>query len=41
MEAMKMEHTISAPADGIVDRLPYRVGDQVAEGAPLVGFAPQ
>jgi 3-methylcrotonyl-CoA carboxylase alpha subunit len=41
MEAMKMEHTISAPADGVVDRLPYRVGDQVAEGAPLVGFAPQ
>ncbi|MCZ8108289.1 MAG: 3-methylcrotonyl-CoA carboxylase, partial [Burkholderiales bacterium] len=39
MEAMKMEHTIAAPADGIVERLLYRVGDQVAEGAPLVGFA--
>jgi 3-methylcrotonyl-CoA carboxylase alpha subunit len=39
MEAMKMEHTIAAPADGVVERLLYRVGDQVAEGAPLVGFA--
>jgi 3-methylcrotonyl-CoA carboxylase alpha subunit len=39
MEAMKMEHTITAPGDGIVERLLYRVGDQVAEGAPLVGFA--
>jgi 3-methylcrotonyl-CoA carboxylase alpha subunit len=39
MEAMKMEHTIAAPADGIVETLLYRVGDQVAEGAALVGFA--
>jgi 3-methylcrotonyl-CoA carboxylase alpha subunit len=39
MEAMKMEHTIAAPADGVVEKLPYRVGDQVAEGASLVGFA--
>ena len=39
MEAMKMEHTIAAPGDGVVERLLYRVGDQVAEGAPLVGFA--
>jgi 3-methylcrotonyl-CoA carboxylase alpha subunit len=39
MEAMKMEHTIAAPADGVVERLPYRVGDQVAEGAALVAFA--
>jgi 3-methylcrotonyl-CoA carboxylase alpha subunit len=39
MEAMKMEHTIAAPADGVVERLPYAVGDQVAEGAALVGFA--
>ncbi|HYF59601.1 MAG TPA: acetyl/propionyl/methylcrotonyl-CoA carboxylase subunit alpha [Burkholderiaceae bacterium] len=40
MEAMKMEHTIAAPADGVVDRLPYRVGDQVAEGAALVALRP-
>ena len=36
MEAMKMEHTISAPADGVVAALPYAVGDQVAEGAELL-----
>ncbi|MEI7447547.1 MAG: acetyl-CoA carboxylase biotin carboxyl carrier protein subunit [Burkholderiales bacterium] len=41
MEAMKMEHTIAAPADGTVDALLYRVGDQVAEGAALVGFSPR
>ena len=39
MEAMKMEHTIAAPADGVVERLLYGVGDQVAEGAALVVFA--
>ena len=39
MEAMKMEHTIVAPADGVVSDLLYAVGDQVAEGAELVRFA--
>ncbi|MCX8005049.1 MAG: ATP-grasp domain-containing protein, partial [Burkholderiaceae bacterium] len=38
LEAMKMEHTIVAPADGVVEALPYAVGDQVAEGAELVRF---
>ena len=38
MEAMKMEHTMTAPADGIVDDLLYRVGDQVLEGVALVKF---
>lgn len=38
MEAMKMEHTISAPADGVVGELLYGVGDQVAEGEQLLGF---
>jgi 3-methylcrotonyl-CoA carboxylase alpha subunit len=38
MEAMKMEHTIVAPADGVVAELLYGVGDQVAEGAELVRF---
>jgi 3-methylcrotonyl-CoA carboxylase alpha subunit len=38
MEAMKMEHTIAAPADGIVQDLLYAVGDQVAEGAQLLEF---
>src|SRR5690606_40186815 len=36
MEAMKMEHTIAAPADGTVEELLYAPGDQVAEGAELL-----
>ena len=36
MEAMKMEHTISAPHDGVVEELLYAVGDQVVEGGELV-----
>ena len=38
MEAMKMEHTIAAPANGTVEELLYAVGDQVAEGAQLLAF---
>jgi 3-methylcrotonyl-CoA carboxylase alpha subunit len=38
MEAMKMEHTIAAPANGIVKEINYAVGEQVAEGAVLIGF---
>jgi len=41
MEAMKMEHTISAPAKGKVEALNYAVGDQVAEGAQLLSFVPE
>ena len=36
MEAMKMEHTIAAPADGVVEELLYAPGDQVDEGAELL-----
>ena len=36
IEAMKMEHTIVAPADGIVASVNFGVGDRVAEGADLV-----
>jgi 3-methylcrotonyl-CoA carboxylase alpha subunit len=36
MEAMKMEHTISAPRDGLVQELLFAAGDQVAEGAELL-----
>ncbi len=36
MEAMKMEHTIAAPAAGVVAELLYAPGDQVAEGAELL-----
>ena len=39
MEAMKMEHTITAPHDGVVEELLYAVGDQVAEGGELLRLA--
>ena len=36
IEAMKMEHTLTAPRDGTVQELLYAVGDQVSEGAELL-----
>ncbi len=39
MEAMKMEHTIAAPADGVVQELLYAPGDQVTEGSELLRLA--
>ena len=39
MEAMKMEHSIAAPADGVVSELLYAPGDQVSEGAELLKLA--
>jgi len=36
MEAMKMEHTIAAPADGTVAELLFAPGDQVMDGAELL-----
>lgn len=39
MEAMKMEHTIAAPADGVVQELLYAPGDQVSEGSELLKIA--
>ena len=39
LEAMKMEHTIAAPANGTVEAVHYRVGDQVEEGVELIAFA--
>ena len=38
MEAMKMEHTITAPSDGTVQEFLFAAGDQVAEGAELLKF---
>jgi 3-methylcrotonyl-CoA carboxylase alpha subunit len=38
LEAMKMEHTITAPAAGTVKAFCYAVGEQVADGAALVEF---
>ncbi|KQQ45990.1 3-methylcrotonyl-CoA carboxylase [Rhizobium sp. Leaf311] len=40
MEAMKMEHTITAPSDGTLASFHYAVGDQVLAGAELVDFQP-
>ena len=39
IEAMKMEHTVSAPADGVIEAVRFAVGDQVEEGAELIAFA--
>jgi len=36
LEAMKMEHTIAAPRDGVVEALLVRAGDTVAEGTELL-----
>ncbi len=36
IEAMKMEHTIVAPADGTVEKVRFAVGDMVEEGAELI-----
>ena len=36
LEAMKMEHTITAPADGIVKEIRFAAGEQVLEGAQLI-----
>jgi 3-methylcrotonyl-CoA carboxylase alpha subunit len=36
LEAMKMEHTVTAPHAGTVERLPFAVGDRVAAGSVLV-----
>jgi len=38
LEAMKMEHTLTAPADGTVKSVRCAVGEQVVEGAELVEF---
>ncbi len=36
MEAMKMEHTISSPRDGVVAEVMYGAGDTVGEGGELL-----
>ncbi len=40
IEAMKMEHTIFAPADGLLKGFRFAVGDQVVEGSELLEFEP-
>ncbi|KAL7753477.1 hypothetical protein RI367_001252 [Sorochytrium milnesiophthora] len=39
LEAMKMEHMIRAPFDGVVERVNYKIGDLVAENKLLLTFA--
>jgi biotin carboxyl carrier protein len=36
---MKMEHTLTAPSDGVVSRIAFGVGDRVSAGAVLVELA--
>ena len=36
LEAMKMEHTITAPRDGVVGKIFFNAGDQVKEGDLLL-----
>jgi biotin carboxyl carrier protein len=38
MEAMKMEHRICAPADGVVESFLFEAGEQVAAGDELLRF---
>lgn len=38
LEAMKMENTLMAPADGVVAEVFYGLGDQVDEGAVIISF---
>ncbi len=38
MEAMKMEHTILAPRQGVIKGFRFGAGEQVSEGAELVDF---
>ncbi len=40
IEAMKMEHTLSAPSDGVVTGLRFAAGAQVVEGEALIDFEP-
>ena len=40
IEAMKMEHTLTAPVDGIVSEIAGVAGTQVAEGAKIMTIEP-
>jgi 3-methylcrotonyl-CoA carboxylase alpha subunit len=41
MEAMKMEHTIKAPSDGIINEIFFQTGEMVDGGAELLAFCEQ
>jgi 3-methylcrotonyl-CoA carboxylase alpha subunit len=40
VEAMKMEHTLTAPYDGVVSKVAFGLADRVQAGAILVELAP-
>jgi 3-methylcrotonyl-CoA carboxylase alpha subunit len=40
VEAMKMEHTLTAPYDGVVSKVSFGLSDRVQAGAVLVELAP-
>jgi 3-methylcrotonyl-CoA carboxylase alpha subunit len=40
VEAMKMEHTLTAPYDGVVSKVAFGLADRVQAGAVLVELAP-
>jgi biotin carboxyl carrier protein len=41
LEAMKMEHTLRAPHDGVVKEISNKVGDQVETNDVLIVVEPQ
>jgi 3-methylcrotonyl-CoA carboxylase alpha subunit len=41
LEAMKMEHTLNAPRDGVVAAVNAGEGDQVKDGDLLVSLKPE
>jgi 3-methylcrotonyl-CoA carboxylase alpha subunit len=40
IEAMKMEHALTAPCDGVVGEVAAEVGSQLAEGARILSIEP-
>ena len=38
LEAMKMEHTLTAPKDGTIKAIHFKVGDALSEGVELIEF---
>ncbi|MFZ2827216.1 acetyl-CoA carboxylase biotin carboxyl carrier protein subunit, partial [Hydrogenophaga sp.] len=39
IESMKLEHTLTAPRDGVIESVDVSVGQQLAPGQRLVTFA--
>jgi 3-methylcrotonyl-CoA carboxylase alpha subunit len=40
IEAMKMEHSIKAPRDGVIAKVPFSEGDRCGPGDTLVELEP-